>query len=483
MPVERWTSRLLSPLPTTTSRSERSRIVPAAAVLVAAFLIIYLPDAGRGFIKDDFAWIRNSTVEERADLVRLFQQNVGFYRPLVSASFAADAALWGLNPFGYAVTNTLLLAADALLLFALARRFALPAAAALAGVAVWAFNFHGINMAVLWLSGRTALLALLFCLATTHAFLRGHRLLAGLLCLGALLCKEEAVMLPVILAAFVAIEERRAPSGTWPLWLSLGVYAVLRLQSGAFGPGDAPSYYQFSLSPLLLLRNVAEYADRAATGAVAVAIVLLAALARRPSPLTGAELRALRFGALWVVGMYALTALLPVRSSLYAVLPSCGVALAVAVCASVVARDRPDRFRLAATGLVVLVVLLIPVYRSRNVRWVATADTSARVMRTLQIAAGSRPQGGRILLVDDPRERFNLDGAFGTLFPDALAIFVGSQWTGEISRTADAAARADLVFRYQDGGIVPWGGSTSRNDEPGAAVTDASSSAAGTRQN
>lgn len=27
---------------------------------------------------------------------------------------------------------------------------------ALAGACVWAFNFHGINMAVLWLSGRTA---------------------------------------------------------------------------------------------------------------------------------------------------------------------------------------------------------------------------------------------------------------------------------------------------------------------------------------
>jgi hypothetical protein len=104
-------------------------------------------------------------------------------------------------------------------------------------------------------------------------------------------------------------------------------------------------------------------------------------------------------------------------------------------------------------------------------------------MRTLQTATGTKPSGGRILLVDDPRERFNLDGAFGPLFPDALALFVGSHWTGEISHTADAAARADLVFRYQDGGIVPFGGSTSRNDDSGPAVTEASLSAAGTRQN
>jgi hypothetical protein len=291
-------------------------------------------------------------------------------------------------------------------------------------------------------------------------------------------------MLPAMLAAFVAVEERRVPTDTWPLWVSLGVYAVLRLQSGAFGPADAPSYYQFSFSPLVLLRNIAEYADRAGTAAAAVALVLFAALGRRPPPLDGAERRALRFGAIWLAGMYALTVFLPVRSSLYAVLPSCGAALAVAVCASMLRRERPERFRLAATGLVVLPVLLVPVYQSRNLRWVGPAETSARVMRTLQVATGSRPQGGFILLVDDPRERVNLDGAFGTLFPDALAIFVGERWTGEIASTADAAARADLVFRFQDGGIVPFGGSTSRNDEPAAAVTDASSSsAAGTRQN
>jgi hypothetical protein len=446
------TSRRWTRLLTTTSPS-RPRVRAAAVLLAAAFLVIYLPDAGRGFIKDDFAWIRTSTVQGPGDLVRLFQQNVGFYRPLVSASFAADQALWGLNAFGYGVTNILLCTASALLLFALMRRFTLPAGAALMGTAVWAFNFHGINMAVLWLSGRTALLALLFSLAAVHAFLRGRHLLAGVLCLGALLCKEEAVMLPAILAAFVALQSRRAPIETWPLWASLGIYAVLRTQSGAFGPADAPSYYQFSLSPLVLLRNIAEYADRGGTGAAAAAIVLIAALGRNPV-LTPEERAALRFAGLWIVGMYALTVFLPVRSSLYAVLPSCGAALAVAVVASAVRRDRPERFRLAATALMAVVVLLVPVYRARNVRWVEPAETSAHVMQTLQMATASKPEGGRVVLIDDPGERFNLDGAFGTLFPDALAVFVGNHWTGEISRSPDAAAGADLAYRYQAGGLV-----------------------------
>ena len=42
---------------------------------------VYLPDIGRGFVKDDFGWIRDARVA-RVDLVRLVQlSHPGFYRP------------------------------------------------------------------------------------------------------------------------------------------------------------------------------------------------------------------------------------------------------------------------------------------------------------------------------------------------------------------------------------------------------------------
>ncbi|MNC96546.1 hypothetical protein D3C83_139460 [compost metagenome] len=68
----------------------------------------------------------------------------------------------------------------------------LAPAASLLAAATWLFNFHAVNMAVLWLSGRTALLVTLFALASAHAMLRGRALLAGGACLLALLSKEEA---------------------------------------------------------------------------------------------------------------------------------------------------------------------------------------------------------------------------------------------------------------------------------------------------
>src|SRR5205814_5723360 len=119
-----------------------------ATVLAALFGAIYLPALGHGFVKDDFRWIASAEVRSPADLARIFSTNVGFYRPLVTTSFAIDRAVWGLDARGYALTNVTLLMVNAALLFLLARRLSLPVEAALFAAAVWAFNFHGINMAL-----------------------------------------------------------------------------------------------------------------------------------------------------------------------------------------------------------------------------------------------------------------------------------------------------------------------------------------------
>ena len=74
---------------------------------------------------------------------------MGFFRPLVSASFAANEVACGLRPFCYGVTNFGLLIACGVASYSLARALLLPTAAALAAAAIWALNFNGINMAVL----------------------------------------------------------------------------------------------------------------------------------------------------------------------------------------------------------------------------------------------------------------------------------------------------------------------------------------------
>lgn len=434
----------------------------AAIALAAIFAAVYVPALGHGFVKDDFRWIAAAEVHAPGDVRRIFVTNVGFYRPLVTTSFAIDRAIWGLDPRGYALTNLVLLLADAGLLFALAMRLSLPAAAALFAVAVWMFNFHGINMALLWTSGRTALLLCLFAQASALALLRGRRLAAGVLTLAALLCKEEALMLPPVLIALDAIlrqdhvPARRMLTQSWPLWAATGVYLVLRANSGAFGPFTAPAYYQLTLVPGRLLQNLVQYLDRGGTfAAIAVAVVWLACLNVRT--FNGGERNVITIGLLWFAAMYAITVLVPVRSSLYAVAPSIGSALIAGTFAARALREAPRKFAAASLALAAVVALLIPVYRSRNHGLIEPADLAARSLAAIQDATRDRPHNEQITLLDDSDEPVTLDDAFGALFPDAVRLFIGPDARGVI-RSAPLTDGGDvdegLVFVLRDGHLV-----------------------------
>ena len=482
----------------------------AVAAVAAVFLVIYLPDVGHGFISDDFRWIVENRIVLPADLLSPFSSNTGFYRPMTSLSFAGDHALWGTSPFGYGLTNLMLCLMAAGALFMVARRLGLPDGAALLASSVWLLNFHAINMAVLWLSGRTALLAAVFSLATASAVLNARYTRAGLLALLAMLSKEEAIALPALFTLYLVAVDRgwgaisagpaeaglyadgpaeaglhgagqpgvHVESGfsrtslgapnveshfsrtlaiglrTAPLWAAAAVYLALRAQSGAFWPADAPAYYRFSLSPALVARNVLEYADRAGTAFAIVAIVLVAAGKIRWADLRIVERRVLLFSGVWIAAMYGLTVFLPVRSSLYALLPSLGSALAVGAVASAVQRRNPSRVRKVMVALVVAAILLIPIYRARNVRWVQLAELSDQVMRTVKTDVAERPSG-HIVMVDAPQERFNLVSAFGNLLPDALRLYVGSGWTGEVvTSAAEASRRGDLEYRLVNGSLL-----------------------------
>ena len=425
----------------------------AGVLLAAALLLAYVPDLGHGFVKDDFGWIRGARIESADDAAALLTRNNGFYRPLVSATFALNYAVSGMAPLAYGVTNFALLMAGAALLFMVARRLSLPAAPSALASALWAFNFHGINMAVLWVSGRTALLLSCAALASTLAVLNGRMMLGGVFCLLAMLSKEEAVVLPFLLACWTAMRSQtqlnpaRRLSSMWPLLAALAIYFVLRLQSGAFWPATAPSYYRLTIQPSILFSNALEYLDRGATWPAAV--VLLVAIAARTRPiLAPAERRILALGALWFAFGYAITVAVPVRSSLYAVFPSIGACIAAAAVVAALIRQQPSRAFRALAVASVIPLLLVPVYRARNVRLVAPADLSATVLRDVERAATPFPAGVRLVLIDDPSTRFTLDAAFGGLLPDALALTLGDQFEGEI------LAAGDVSNGRRDGALV-----------------------------
>ena len=431
-------------------------------VLGTAFAAIYADALGHGFVKDDFRWIAAADVRSPGDLLRVFSTNVGFYRPLVTLSFAIDRGIWNLDPRGYACTNLMLLVADAALLFVLARRLSLSSSVSLFAVAVWMFNFHGINMALLWISGRTALLLCFFSLSAVLVWLRGWHLSAALLTLAAMLCKEEAVMLPPLLLLVDLVVVGRRSIGirstvlrSWPVWVAAAVYLIVRAQSGAIALSDAPSYYRLTFDPRVVFRNAAEYLDRGATWA-AVAAVLMFLIAPGGTSFNDDDRRVIRFGVIWFSLMFAVTVFVPVRSSLYAVAPSMGSAVAAASLASRARRTAPHRFALVSTALIAAVAMMIPVYRIRDRGLVAPADLSTEAIGELQRAAQRRAHVREIVLIDEPGAAVTLEDAFGALAPDAVHLFVSPDVhvsTGN-NGSADAANEDVMVFRLRNGRLV-----------------------------
>jgi MFS family permease len=408
-----------------------ARFAVWAAVL--AFAAIYIPDIGKGFLKDDFAWIAQSRIHSWGDFPALFRHAQGFYRPLVSLSFSLDYALFGLAPWGYGWTNLLLLLLVAIVIHRFGRLLELPGRVAWLAAVLFVFNHQGISMSLLWISGRTSLLLTLFSLLTAIFILRRWRVTAAVCFLLALFSKEEATLLPLTLFFILLLREKKSPhpfrtvvKEIWILLFPLGIYLGLRLLTPAFLPFSAPGYYRFVRQPLRLLRNVLEYADRSATLALLLVFVSSLLLFRFPRP-TQKDWRTIAIGSIWFVGGIGLTAFLPLRSSLYAVFPSVGPAFASACLLHSMWQEGRDggRRRLLTAAMLILIVL-VPLYRQRNGRWVMGAETSRQMVEGLKAWAPDVHSARFLVLHDGSRSRDSLASVFGTLIQDGTRLCTGN---------------------------------------------------------
>ena len=429
----------------------------AAAALTTAWLLAYGPTIAGGFIKDDFAWIYHSRLNGWSSASPALPSPGGFYRPLVQLSFSVTEALFGTNPIPYALTNLVLGLACGASIFALARGLGLAAWAALAATTVWAFNFHGINMAIIWMSGRTSLLGTLFSTLAAMALTRHRGITAGVLAFAAFLSKEEVVALPVILTLWLVISGESL-TRSLGLWIALALYFLMRGYAGAVGISDAPLYYRFTFDLPHVATNIVEYADRSMTLGVLLLIAAVLALKRLPA-LTSREWRLVAMGAVWLAGGFAVTIWLPVRSSLYAVFPSVGFALAVATLLAAAVRNAESRraWRVAIAGLIVP-FLLLPIYWQRNVRWTELRQLSAATVQAIR--SDTVPGHRLVVLEDDLSTRANFRHVFGGQLPEAAALLFNdvSLWIEPPPPELDSAARPApdgriVTFRLVDGRV------------------------------
>ncbi len=196
-------------------RFRRSRLFPL--VIVFLVFLVYANALVNGFVYDDGALIVNNPfLGSWKYLGRIFTTTLfagagyasRYYRPLQLFTFLTDYSVWKLNPFGYHLTNIVLHALCALLVFFLLRR--LLGNARVAFITAGLFAVHPINtQAVTYVSGRADPLGAGLMLASLLFYLAGRdpdgkkagRWLAFSLATFALalLVKEIALILPLAL--------------------------------------------------------------------------------------------------------------------------------------------------------------------------------------------------------------------------------------------------------------------------------------------
>ncbi len=347
---------------------------------------------------DTWPMILSSRIQGMGDLAGTFTEELmdgryplgHFFRPVANLSFALDHALWGLEPFGYHLTDLLILGASTILVLALGRRLLGTRVGSLS--AAFVFALHPAHFEALPVSARRAdTLAVLFVLAALVAQPRAtasprRLLLGGLLALCAAAAKETGVLVVAIVFALHWLEaperglrgralravRRSLPALAAVLLFVLGRTAVL---GGLGGHADSSISAGLTRGPGLLL----SFAPRllqpqpisasggicelhlwavAAGACAALALVLLLPL-REPRPIARRASGGALFLLAWLILLLEMTGISGEEASWYAVpfLPAYALLLGVlADCAHRAARER--RWLVAALPALVVAALL-----------------------------------------------------------------------------------------------------------------------------
>jgi tetratricopeptide (TPR) repeat protein len=185
-------------------KSPLSKPALGAVLILGMVAAVYIPAMKAGFVWDDDSMLTQNIVLKPNGLHRSwFTTEQPNYWPITWTSYWIENKLWGLNPTGYHLTNILIHALCAILIWRILRRLKIPWSLPIALV----FAVHPVAVeSVAWISQRKTILAMLFFLISLLTYLKfeesrsrplyGCALASFVL---ALLSKGSVVGLPVVL--------------------------------------------------------------------------------------------------------------------------------------------------------------------------------------------------------------------------------------------------------------------------------------------
>jgi len=253
-------------------------LVPA---IVGLGSLLYLPTVRYGFVWDDTTLILQNRDLDVANPLVLFGRSFAvlqpsgdwqrnqYYRPLVTLSLWADKQVWGTSPAGFHLTNVLLNAAVTLLVGLLLVRMLPSFWPAFLGSL--AFLLHPAHVeAVAFVSGRTDVLMAFFVVSALLGLVRYRSgasawwsALVVAAYAAALLCKETALLLPLVAWLYLAASPRCSRSRILSLLLALAGVALLYLAARLVVlAGYVPHWAGVDLGQrvLLVVNSIGRYA-------------------------------------------------------------------------------------------------------------------------------------------------------------------------------------------------------------------------------
>lgn len=463
---------------------------------------------GVGLLADDHEMIGAAILQHRGDwtLASAFapapvgDAAVALYRPFLAVAFWLEQPAFGIDAFGYHVTNSVLHCLTAMVWFVLVRRWSGSGLAAAATAVLFA-GWPGHAEALHWIAARTnvmstcmlslALLAHDVGLVRTGATRWTALAAGGLLAAVAIGTKESAVFVVPVAAAMSWMRAAGAPSlgqrirataaSAWPM--AGAAFAWLAWRAHCLGTWGSGSHYGWKAHRvgadscghwLQVLLAPAHHAYVGAVAAWAMVVFHLALLvaaieALRASPARRAAAPAAVLLALGYLAGIGLEVLDPrtLENVRYTYEPALGLCVLLGLGVAAL----PGRARLPAlAGLVVLHVFVLDANRQS---WLRVSSVCTR-MRD-QVFAAARASQQPVRVFDGPGIH---DGAFGYLNGYTQFLFwqqtapAGTNLRGAVSSTmewpavlrelAAAAGRRQLegpthVVRWSDGALVPFG--------------------------
>jgi protein O-mannosyl-transferase len=146
-------------------------MLAGAAIIVVITFIAYLPSLTGEFMLDDDILLTDNTLIKAPDGLSRFWRTTESpdYWPATNTTLWIEWRLWGNNPVGYHLTNLVLHIVEALLIWIILRKLAIPGAF----LAAMLFALHPVNVeSVAWISQRKDMMAVLFFLLSILCYLQ-----------------------------------------------------------------------------------------------------------------------------------------------------------------------------------------------------------------------------------------------------------------------------------------------------------------------